>query len=158
MSWEKIDHFSEELGPRFLPKPTTAVTKRRLYCMRLCARPRGCFFLSCFATFGVCPLTFPARASDPCTLPKTSNQKLTISVAIGMKREISSSSSFYPWWSLCFCSCFDRGKKRGGWRVVDSEEGKTLAAYVSLLLEDSSYYLWAFLGNRASTGNWAFDF
>lgn len=88
MSWEKIDHFSEELGPRFLPKPTTAVTKRRLYCMRLCARPRGCFFLSCFATFGVCPLTFPARASDPCTLPKTSNQKLTISVTIGMKREI----------------------------------------------------------------------
>jgi hypothetical protein len=26
--------------------------------------------LSCFATFGVWPLTFPARASDPCTLPE----------------------------------------------------------------------------------------
>lgn len=46
-----------------------AVTKRRLYCIRLWARPRGCFFLSCFATFGVCPLTFPARAREPCTLP-----------------------------------------------------------------------------------------
>jgi hypothetical protein len=62
-------YFSDELGPRFLPKPTTAVTKRRLYCILLYARPRGFFFLSCFATLGVCPRTFPARASDPCTLP-----------------------------------------------------------------------------------------
>lgn len=46
-----------------------AVTKRRLYCMRLWARPVGFFFLSCFATFGVWPRTFPARANDPCTLP-----------------------------------------------------------------------------------------
>lgn len=45
------------------------MTKRRLYCMRLWARPRGFFFLSCLATFGVWPLTFPARANDPCTLP-----------------------------------------------------------------------------------------
>jgi len=62
-------YFSDELGPRFLPKPTTAVTNRRLYCILLCARPRGFFFLSCFATLGVWPRTFPARASDPCTLP-----------------------------------------------------------------------------------------
>lgn len=102
-------HFSDELGPRFLPNPTTtskknrtqnqnpnsiwkqdihdlqsltqqifktkvkklpAVTNRRLYCIRLWARPRGFFFLSCFATLGVCPLTFPARAKDPWTLPE----------------------------------------------------------------------------------------
>jgi hypothetical protein len=64
-------YFSEELGPRFLPKPTTAVTKRRLYCILLCARPRGFFFLSCAATLGVWPRTLPARARDPCTLPAT---------------------------------------------------------------------------------------
>lgn len=56
---------NDNLGYRGIP----AVTKRRLYCMRLWARPRGFFFLSCFATFGVWPLTFPARASDPWTLP-----------------------------------------------------------------------------------------
>ena len=57
-----------------------AVTKRRLYCMRLWARPLGFFFLSCLATFGVWPLTFPARASDPCTLPESNqnrNQSIT---------------------------------------------------------------------------------
>lgn len=46
-----------------------AVTNRRLCCMRLWARPRGFFFLSCFATLGVWPLTLPARARDPWTLP-----------------------------------------------------------------------------------------
>jgi hypothetical protein len=61
-------YFSEEFGPLFLPNPTTAVTKRRLYCMRLWARPVGFFFLSCLATLGVWPRTFPARAKDPCTL------------------------------------------------------------------------------------------
>ena len=45
------------------------MTNRRLYCILLWARPRGFFFLSCLATFGVCPLTLPARASDPWTLP-----------------------------------------------------------------------------------------
>jgi hypothetical protein len=40
-----------------------------LYCKRLWARPRGFFFLSCFATLGVCPRTLPARASDPWTFP-----------------------------------------------------------------------------------------
>jgi len=44
-------------------------TNRRLYLMRCAARPFGFFFLSAFATLGVCPLTLPARAKDPCTLP-----------------------------------------------------------------------------------------
>jgi len=33
--------------------------------------PTGGFGLSCFSTFGVWPLTLPARASEPCTLPCT---------------------------------------------------------------------------------------
>lgn len=61
-------YFSEEFGPFFFPKVTTAVTNRRLYCIRLWARPLGFFFLSCLATLGVCPLTFPARAREPWTL------------------------------------------------------------------------------------------
>lgn len=27
-------------------------------------------------TFGVCPLTLPARANEPCTLPETQNKSL----------------------------------------------------------------------------------
>jgi hypothetical protein len=42
-----------EFGERFLPRPTTTFTKRRLYLMRWNARPFGCFFFSCLATFGV---------------------------------------------------------------------------------------------------------
>ena len=59
----KIKHGSEKLP---------AVTKRRLCWRRLWARPLGFFFLSCFATFGVCPLTLPARAKDPWTFPEIS--------------------------------------------------------------------------------------
>lgn len=70
-----MNYFSDELGPLFLPKPTTAVTNRRLYCILLWALPRGFFFLSCFATLGVCPLTFPARARDPWTLPDCKSPK-----------------------------------------------------------------------------------
>lgn len=40
------------LGPFFLPKPGTTLTKRRLYCMRRLARPVFFFFFSCFATCG----------------------------------------------------------------------------------------------------------
>ena len=69
--------FSDELGPLFLPNPTTAVTNRRLYCILLWARPLGFFFLSCFATFGVWPLTFPARANDPWTFPARSKKNRT---------------------------------------------------------------------------------
>ena len=54
-----------------------AVTKRRLCCRRLWARPLGFFFLSCFATFGVCPLTLPARAKDPWTFPEIVKTHLT---------------------------------------------------------------------------------
>jgi hypothetical protein len=54
---------------RLPPTSVAAVTNRRLYLIRLSARPFGVFGFSCFATFGVWPLTFPARASDPCTLP-----------------------------------------------------------------------------------------
>lgn len=54
-----------------------AVTKRLLYWIRLWARPRGCFFLSCLATFGVWPLTLPARANDPWTFPVTRFQSIT---------------------------------------------------------------------------------
>jgi hypothetical protein len=65
--WQNLYRFNENKrdGIRFIP----AVTKRRLYCMRLCARPFGFFFLSCFATLGVWPRTFPARANEPWTLP-----------------------------------------------------------------------------------------
>ena len=52
-----------------------AVTNRRLYCMRLWARPRGFFFLSCLATLGVWPLTLPARAKDPWTFPEKKKKK-----------------------------------------------------------------------------------
>ena len=37
--------------------------------MRLSALPLGVFFLSCFSTLAVWPLTLPARAREPCTLP-----------------------------------------------------------------------------------------
>lgn len=56
-------------------KSVPAVTNLRLYCMRLCARPLGFFFLSCLATLGVCPLTLPARASEPWTLPTMNKSK-----------------------------------------------------------------------------------
>ena len=56
-------------GPRRRPKAWTTLAKRRLNWMRLFARPVFFFFFSCFSTFGVCPLTLPARANDPCTLP-----------------------------------------------------------------------------------------
>jgi hypothetical protein len=59
------------LGPTFFPPiPVTTLTYRRLYWRRFLARPRGIFFFSsCFSTLGVWPLTFPARARDPCTFP-----------------------------------------------------------------------------------------
>jgi len=47
------------------------LTNRLLYLILFIARPLGFFFFSCFATFGVCPRTLPARAKDPCTLPAT---------------------------------------------------------------------------------------
>ena len=50
-----------EFGERFLPIPTTTLTKRRLYLMRWNARPLGCFFFSCLATLGVWPRTYRAR-------------------------------------------------------------------------------------------------
>ena len=84
MSWAGTDAYvALELGERFLPRPTTTFTKRRLYCeggkrgdeerqlkenvnpknasmtvgartlRRLMARPLGSFFLSCLATLGV---------------------------------------------------------------------------------------------------------
>ena len=52
-------------SPAYLP----TFTNRLLYLILFIARPLGFFFFSCFATFGVCPLTLPARAKDPCTLP-----------------------------------------------------------------------------------------
>ena len=57
------------LGPFFLPKVCTTVTKRRRYWMRRLARPVFFLRFSCASTLGVWPLTFPARASEPCTLP-----------------------------------------------------------------------------------------
>jgi len=56
---------------RSMNSPT--FTNLLLYLIRFIARPLGCFFLSCFCTFGVCPRTFPARAKDPCTLPAIEN-------------------------------------------------------------------------------------
>lgn len=57
------------LGPRRRPKAWTTLAKRRLNWIRLLARPVFFFLFSCFSTLGVCPLTLPARANDPCTLP-----------------------------------------------------------------------------------------
>lgn len=57
------------LGPRFFPKVATTFTKRRLYWIRLFARPVFAFFFSFFSTLGVCPFTFPAREREPWTLP-----------------------------------------------------------------------------------------
>ena len=57
------------LGPRRRPKAWTTLAKRRLNWIRLFERPVFFFLFSCFSTFGVCPLTFPARANEPCTLP-----------------------------------------------------------------------------------------
>lgn len=39
------------MGPFFLPKVGTTLTKRRLYCIRLLARPVFFFFFSCLATW-----------------------------------------------------------------------------------------------------------
>ena len=51
---ETMGVYSEfELGPFFLPGPTTTFTKRRLKSSRLYARPRHFRFLSCLSTFGV---------------------------------------------------------------------------------------------------------
>lgn len=57
-------------GPRLRPKVATTLTNRLLYWKRRLARPVFFFFFSCFSTLGVCPLTLPARARDPWTLPK----------------------------------------------------------------------------------------
>ncbi|KAG6523232.1 hypothetical protein ZIOFF_013086 [Zingiber officinale] len=60
--------------------------------MRLWALPRGFFFLSCFATFGVCPRTFPARAKEPCTLPdadQNEDDELDTNTKLYQQREIS---------------------------------------------------------------------
>lgn len=56
-------------GPGTPCRYSPTLTKRRLYFMRLQARPVAFFFLSCFATLGVWPRTLPARASEPWTLP-----------------------------------------------------------------------------------------
>ena len=57
-------------GPFCLPGPTSTLTNRRLYCKRFFARPVNLWpVFSPLATFGVWPRTFPARASDPWTLP-----------------------------------------------------------------------------------------
>lgn len=57
------------LGPRFLPKDATTLTKRRLYWILRLARPVFDFLFSFFSTLGVWPLTLPARDKDPWTLP-----------------------------------------------------------------------------------------
>ena len=58
------------LGPKRLPPgAVTTFTNRRLYWILFFARPVASFFFSCFSTFGVWFLTFPARAKEPWTLP-----------------------------------------------------------------------------------------
>lgn len=51
----------------FPPIRFVTLTNRLLYLILLRARPLGCFGFSCFSTFGVWDLTFPARASEPWT-------------------------------------------------------------------------------------------
>merc|ERR1712168_843554 len=67
-----IPYAALELGPLRGPGVTTTLTNLLLYCVLRLARPVFGFFFSCASTFGVCPLTFPARASDPWTLPPRS--------------------------------------------------------------------------------------
>merc|ERR1719495_1154371 len=65
------DNYSElEFGP-FLrpPKVSTTLTNLLTYWILLLARPVFFFFFSPASTLGVCPLTLPARAREPCTLP-----------------------------------------------------------------------------------------
>lgn len=84
----KHDHNNRE---RSLKKHLPAVTNLRLYCIRLWARPRGFFFLSCLATLGVCPLTLPARAKDPWTLPECRSIRNIKQKRIKCERKIESS-------------------------------------------------------------------
>merc|ERR1719264_132202 len=58
-----------ELGPFLRPKVSTTLTNLLLYWILLLALPVFFFFFSPASTLGVCPLTFPARAKDPCTFP-----------------------------------------------------------------------------------------
>merc|ERR1711976_699232 len=62
-----------QFGPFFLPpKELLDITNRRLYWARRAARPVFFFFFSSASTFGVWPLTLPARAKEPWTLPPKS--------------------------------------------------------------------------------------
>ena len=54
-------------GNLIVELPSYMKTDRIIYLLK--ARPLAFFFLGCLSTLGVWFLTFPARASDPCTLP-----------------------------------------------------------------------------------------
>merc|ERR1719320_1405214 len=58
-----------ELGPLAFPKVLTTLTNFLLYCCLRAALPVFFFFFSPASTFGVCPFTLPARASEPWTFP-----------------------------------------------------------------------------------------
>ena len=73
------------------------MTKRRLCCNLLWARPRGFFFLSCLATFGVWPLTFPARANEPCTFPAIHYDTKSATVLLREKKKKQHVEENHPW-------------------------------------------------------------
>lgn len=103
------------LGPLFLPKVATTLTNLLLYSILLFALPVFFFFFSCLATFGVWPLTFPARARDPWTFPPRSRrQTKTVSPSFSPVEDssCSSSSKGLP---LTYKTCSSHGTSSRSW-------------------------------------------
>merc|ERR1719354_1397703 len=88
----KINIYELELGPFFLPNDSTTLTNLLLYWILLLARPVFFFFFSTASTLGVWPLTLPARAREPWTLPPRSG--MLTSTGIPSRRE-----TLIPSWS-----------------------------------------------------------
>merc|ERR1719347_265648 len=92
-----------EFGPFLRPKVSTTLTKRLLYWILLFARPVFFFFFSPASTFGVWPLTFPARAREPWTFPPFSGIVRSI-VWFSNTARFTSSSSGAPEQNRFSCS------------------------------------------------------
>merc|ERR1719439_53141 len=97
----KVSHFhihiylGVELGPFLRPNVSTTLTNLLLYWILLLALPVFFFFFSCASTLGVCPLTLPARAKEPWTLPPN-NGTVKSTVRFSRTARLTSSSSGDP--------------------------------------------------------------
>merc|ERR1719147_357368 len=105
-----------EFGPFLRPKVSTTLTKRLLYWILLFARPVFFFFFSPASTFGVWPLTFPARAREPWTFPPFSGIVRSI-VWFSNTARFTSSSSGAPEQKRFSCS----QTHLPAWRVEPSD-------------------------------------